>query len=124
MSMAYEANLTNQAFVAGQDLEDYQYYPVYMNSSEEILLASDAGATILGVLQNTPEDEQTATVAFAGITKAIGGAVIAAGALVSVEAGGKFITQTTGTAAGMALTPCGADEETFSLLIFRQEYDS
>ena len=124
MSMAYEANLVNQAFVAGQDLQDYQYYPVKMNSSEEILLASDAGDTILGVLQNDPDDEEAATVAFAGITKAIGGAVIAAGALVSTESGGKFITQTTGTAAGMALTGCGADEETFSLLIFRQEYDS
>ena len=122
--MAYEANLVNQAFVAGQDLDEFQYYPVKINSSEEILLASDAGDTILGVLQNTPEDEQTAIVAFAGITKAIGGAVIAAGAMVSVESGGKFITQTTGTAAGMALTGCGADEETFSLLIIRQEYDS
>ena len=117
--MAYEADLVSQAFEAGQDLEDYQYYPVSINSDEEILLASDAGDFIFGVLQNTPEEGQTALVALEGITKAVGSAIIAAGAIVQVAAGGMFVTQTTGNYAGIALTPCGASGELFSLKIIR-----
>jgi len=124
MSMAYEADLVNQAFIADTDLEDYQYYPVEMNSDEEIILASDAGDFMLGVLQNAPDTAgYTCLVAVDGITKAVGGAVIAAGAMVQVGAGGKFVTQTTGVSAGMAMTPCGADEELFSLKIMRVQHD-
>ena len=124
MSMAYEANLVNQAFVAEDDLSDYQYYPVEMNSDEEIILASDAGDFMLGVLQNAPDTAgNTCLVAVDGITKAVGGAVIAAGAMVQVGAGGKFVTQTTGVSAGMAVTACGADGEQFSLKIMRVQHD-
>lgn len=124
MTMAYEADLVNQAFVADTDLEDYQYYPVEMNSDEEIILASDAGDFILGVLQNNPDEAgKTCLVAVEGITKAVGGAVIAAGAMVQVGAGGKFVTQTTGVSAGMAMTPCGAEDELFSLKIMRVQHD-
>ena len=124
MSMAYEADLVKQAFVADCDLEDYQYYPVELNSDEEVILASDAGDFMLGVLQNAPSAAgRTARVALEGITKAVGGAAITAGAMVQIESGGKFVTQTTGVAAGMAMTSCGADAEKFSLKIMRVQHD-
>ena len=51
MTMAYEADLVNQAFAADADLSDYQYYPVEMNSGEEIILASDAGDFMLRAIK-------------------------------------------------------------------------
>jgi len=124
MSMAYEADLVNQAFAADTDLSDYQYCPVELNSDEEVILASDAGDFILGVLQDAPDTAGiNCTVAIEGITKAKGGAVIAAGAMVQVGAGGTFVTQTTGVSAGMAMTPCGASGELFSLKIMRVQHD-
>lgn len=120
MSHAYEADLVSQAFEADTDLSSYQYYAMEMNSDEEIILASDAGDFLFGVLQNDPDDAgETALVALEGITKAVGGASIDAGAKVQVGAGGKFVTQTTGVLAGIAVTGCGADEELFSLKICR-----
>jgi len=121
MSMAYEADLVCQAFLADTDLSDYQYCPVSINSGEEVVLASDAGDFMIGVLQNAPSAAGRACrVAQDGITKAKGGAVIAAGALVQVGAGGKFVTQTTGVFVGMAMTPCGAEDELFSLKIMSE----
>jgi len=124
MSMAYEADLVNQAFAADSDLSDYQYYPVELNSDEEVILASDAGDFMLGVLQDAPETAGiNCTVALDGITKAYGGAAITAGAMVQVGAGGLFVTQTTGVSAGMALTDCGASGELFSMKIMRVQHD-
>jgi len=120
MSNAYEADLVSQAFVCDCDLSDYQYCPMEMNSDEEIILASDAGDFMLGVLQNAPDDAgETALVALEGITIAKGGASIDAGAKVQVGAGGTFITQTTGALAGIAVTSCGGANQYFSLKIAR-----
>ena len=120
MTHAYEADLVRQAFVADTDLEDYQYYAVEMDSDEEIILASDAGDFLFGVLQNEPDEAgKTADVALEGITKAVGGASINAGAQVQVGAGGKFVTKTSGCLAGIAVTACGGDGQLFSLKICR-----
>ncbi len=120
MTMAYEADLVKQAFAADTDLSDYQYCPIALNSDEEVILASDAGDFLYGVLQDAPDTAGiNCEVALEGITKAKGGAVIAAGALVQVGAGGLFVTQTTGRLAGFACTPCGASGELFSLKICR-----
>jgi len=124
MTMAYEADLVNQAFAVDSDLSDYQYYPVELNSDEEVILASDAGDFILGVLQDAPDTAGiNCTVALEGITKAKGGAVITAGAMVQVDSGGLFVTQNTGVSAGMAMTDCGASGELFSLKIMRVQHD-
>lgn len=120
MSMAYEADLVKQAFVVDCDLSDYQYCPVEMNSDEEIILASDAGDFMLGVLQDAPDTAGiTCEVALEGITKAKGGAAINAGAKVQVGAGGTFVTQTTGALAGVAVNACGGSGQLFSLKICR-----
>jgi len=115
-NFAYELNKKSGSFVSDADLSSYQYYAVYMNSTEEIILASDANTRMLGVLQDAPAAAgRTCEVALEGITKAIGGAAIDAGAAVEVGTGGKFVTLTTGPIAGIAVTACGADEEQFSL---------
>ena len=118
MTMAYEADLKCQAFVADGDLSDYQYHAVDMNSDEEIFLASDAGDLVIGILQDAPSAAgRTCRVAYDGISKAVGGEAIAAGALVEVGAGGKLVTFTSNTIVGQAVTACGADGEQFSVLL-------
>jgi hypothetical protein len=122
MTMAYEADKKSRGYSAGGDLSTKQYYAVKMNASEEIILASDANDRALGVLQDAPAAQgRTCEVAYGGISKAVGGAVIVAGVAVEVGAGGKFVTLTTGPIAGIAITGCGADEEQFSIDIIRGE---
>jgi hypothetical protein len=121
MSFAYEADLVTQSFAADCDLSTKQYYAVKMSTTETIILASDASDTaFLGVLQDKPDAAgKGCGVALGGITKAVGGAVIAAGVRVRVGTGGKFVTWSSGASAGIALNACGADGELFSLLIDR-----
>ena len=115
-NFAYELNKKSGSFVSDCDLSSYQYYAVEMNSTEEIILASDANDRMLGVLQDAPAAAgRTCEVALEGISKAIGGAAIDAGAAVEVGAGGKFVTLTTGPIAGIAVTACGGDEQQFAL---------
>jgi len=117
MSFAYELDLQTVTLASYADYEDYQYYGIKLNSSELAVLAS-TGDKIVGVLQDTPDAaNQSCKVAYGGITKAIGGAVIAAGAEVQCDADGKFVTKTTGTGVGIAMTACGAEDELFALLL-------
>jgi len=117
MSHAYEEDLRSLTLQANEDLEDYQYYAVKMNSSERVVLAS-TGDKIVGVLQDAPDAaNRSCLVGYSGITKAIGGAVIAAGAEVEVDADGKFITLSEGTSVGFAMTACGAEDEQFAVLL-------
>lgn len=121
MSNAYEADLVCQSFVADTDFTDKQYYAVDIDTNEEIFLASDAGDYMLGVLQDEPaEAGRVGLVALEGITKAVGGAAINAGAKVQVDNGGKFKTYVSGARAGIAMTPCGGDGQLFSLKIDRE----
>jgi len=120
MAHAYELNKKSVTLLADTDLEDYQYYAVKLNTDGEVILASDANDDCFGVLQDEPAAAgRPCEVAAEGISKAIGGAAIDAGAKVEVGAGGKFVTYTTGPMAGIAVTACGADGEQFSLMIDR-----
>ena len=117
MSKAYELGLKSASLIANADLSSYQYYGVKMNTSEKVLLAS-TGDKIVGVLQDEPAAaDRVCQVAYGGISKAIGGDAINAGADVQCNASGKFITRTTGDIAGVAMTACGGDGQQFSLKI-------
>lgn len=120
MTQAYELGLQNASFNADTDLSSYQYYAVKMSTSEYIILASDAGDEMLGVLQDEPAAaDRACLVAFGGITKAVGGEAIEEGVKVGVGTGGKFVTYVSGGVAGYAVTPCGGDGQLFSLLIVK-----
>lgn len=116
MSKAYELGLQKATFEASDDLSDYQYHGVIMNTSEKIALASD-GVKILGVLQDTPEAANRACiVAYGGITKAMGGGVIEEGHEVQVDSSGHFVTKVSGVSIGTAAVPCGGSGQLFSIL--------
>lgn len=89
--MAYEANLKKHSLEAAADLSAKQFYAVKVDSAGKAALAG-AGDRAFGILQNTPTQGQMASVAFDGISKAVAGGTIAAGAQVEVDANGKMVT--------------------------------
>ena len=115
MTMAYEKALEGRGFIADCDLSDYQYYAMKLNSDEEVILASDSGDRAVGVLQDAPSEAgRPCLLAVSGVTKAVAGETIVAGAAIEVGAGGKFVNLTSGPIAGIAYTG-GDEDEQFSL---------
>lgn len=96
---------------AAADLTTKQFRVMTVNSSGQ---AAVAGATDLavGLLQNKPGSGQAATVAFGGISKAVAGGTVAAGARVTADANGAVIAATTAGDAvvGVALAGGAAGE--------------
>lgn len=101
----------------------YQYHGVYVNPDSEWALAQ-AGQRSVGVLQNTPGADEPAEVMVDGVTKAVAGAAITAGAAVSVDASGHFIPATDADQiAGVALDSAGASGDIFTLWLgYRGEF--
>jgi len=115
--MSYEIKDLSITLVTNAELEDEQYYAVKMNSSGKVILAS-TGERMIGVLQDTPDAaNRSCEVMVDGVTKAVGGDAIDAGAAVQVNSAGKFVTLTTGTCVGIALEACAADGNIFTMLI-------
>lgn len=101
--------------VAAASSTAYQYHGVYVDSSGKWALAQ-AGQRHVGVLQNAPAANEAAEVVTFGVTKAVAGGIIAAGAAVSVDASGHFITSTDADQiAGVALESAGASGDIISL---------
>ena len=120
MSHAIEIALESFSAEAAGDLSSYQYYPVQLNSNEQVILASDAGDECVGILQDDPDTAGHAcSVGFKGITKAVGGEAIDAGSKVGIGAGGKLVAYVSGGVVGYAVTACGGDEELFSVLLVK-----
>lgn len=91
MSQAFEEGLIVRSADAGADLSASQYFGVKINSTGLAVLCAAAGEYCYGVLQNDPTSGKTATIAIMGITKAKAGGAINPGALVKVDAAGKFV---------------------------------
>lgn len=94
--------VTDYLYPAGADLSTTgQYLFVKLSGSSEIVLASAAGESALGVLQNAPASGAVAIVRRRGPSRVIAGASIADGALLAVQV-------TTGRAKGaVACTVAG-----------------
>ena len=56
---------------AAEDLSDYQYHFVTLDSSGKVQLLNAAGDTVIGVLQNDPVSGEEATVRVLGISKVV-----------------------------------------------------
>lgn len=77
-----------------------------------------AGAGGIGILQNRPNTGETAKVGIVGVSKAIAGAAVTAGAQVTNDTNGKIVAAATGDIAiGWALQAAGAEDELLSVLI-------
>lgn len=85
----------SMSLAAAADLTTKQFFAVKVDSNGKAALAA-AGEFAIGVLQNNPAINQVASIQFSGTTKAVAGGTIAAGAMVTVDANGKFVTATGG----------------------------
>ena len=88
--MATQSNLTTISLKAAADLSTKQFYAVQVSAADTVNVASAAGQKVIGFLQDKPSAAgRTALVAVYGVSKAVAGAAVAAGALVKTLANGK-----------------------------------
>lgn len=114
--MATENSVSSITLLAAADLSASQYRVAQVNASGQAALCGATGVAV-GILQNKPASGRAATVAFHGVSKAIAGATVAAGARVTSDANSAVITATTGDSSlGVALTG-GAAGDVISVLI-------
>lgn len=108
--MAYENPGKQITLPAAADLSALRYTGVVIDAAGRAA-APAAGGAIDGILQNKPSAvDRGATVMINGLSKAVAGAAVAAGADLAVTAAGKFITAvTTNRRVARAVTAATAD---------------
>ena len=96
--MAATQNTNDTQLLAGEDMTDWQYRPVLISITADKTLrkadgASNVDADKLGfILQNAPKQGEAALIAYSGRSLAVAGAVIVAGAELSINGAGKLVT--------------------------------
>ena len=114
--MAYEsAQIRFGNLTAGADLSSSQFYFVKLASATTVDVCSAITDIPIGILQNTPESGETATIAIFGISKVSADGTLAAGNLIGTSADGQADaivagTDTTVYVMGQAVTAASAGE--------------
>ena len=104
--------------VAAASLTTSQFYAVKLTGSRAVNLASTGGEAIYGILQNKPASGQAADVGFLGVSKAIAGAAITAGAALMTDTSGRLITATsTNHRVGYAIESVSATNTIFTMMV-------
>jgi len=118
--MAHENSLKCVTGLAGADLSAKQYYAVNIGAALAVTLHTGDGTTFDGILQNDPASGRGAIVALrsaGGISKAVAGAAITAGADLMSATSGKLITATsTKKTIAKALEAATADGDIITVL--------
>jgi hypothetical protein len=123
--MAFESNpVLDFSFVAAEDLSDYQYHFVVIDSDGKVALMDAVGEIPIGVLQNKPASGEEANVRILGISKVVANGAIDEGAyvnaeFVSVTDCGKAAAETTTyvTISGICVGASGAEDDLCSVLL-------
>lgn len=116
--MSSKLGVQSLSLLAAADLSNNRWRCMTVNSSGQAALAN-ATALTAGILQNKPGAGQPATVCYAGVSKAVAGAAVTAGARVRSDANGKVVPATVAGNAviGIALESAGADNDVISVLL-------
>ena len=113
--------VTARTLVAKQDMRTKQYHILRASAANECQIASFPGGgadEVIGILQNKPNNNEHASVGYAGISKLIAGGAITANRLVTANGSGRAAHAASGDwIVGQAITAAGADGETISCLI-------
>lgn len=120
--MAYEQPVAlHGTFTASADLSGAQFLAVKVSGSNTVTKAAASTDAVIGILQNKPASGQEAVVMTLGITKAVAGAAVAAGAEVMANASAKVITAASAAGAnrviGIALEAAANADEIISVLL-------
>ena len=108
--MSYEVPILNVTLIAGEALTTKQYYGVRLNSSGQVITASE-GSGIIGVIQDAPASGAAGLVMTHGITKGVLGGTVTAGQELQMDSSGRFIVKTTGTTVAIALESGAVSEQ-------------
>ena len=111
--MAIEMGLFSLSRKAGADLSGHQYKVVRTEADGDVILATTRQHRPLGINQRKPKDGQECTVMNAGVSKAVFGAALAFGTLVTAGADGKIVAVTANDnqwILGSVWIAAGADE--------------
>ena len=87
---------TYLGMVAAEDLSDMQYKILNVHGANTVKLRVAAGAGVLGVLNNKPENGEIATVVVGGLTRCYAGGTVTAGSWITVTASGTGLAATSG----------------------------
>lgn len=104
---------------AGADLTALQFIGVQLNADEEAIAPAGQGQTIVGVLQNKPDEGEAASIAIVGsVTKVLAASAFDPGDLLTVAATGKFEEAASGDyIAGVAVTGVDNADEIGTMVI-------
>ena len=91
------ANYSNSQSLSGPSGSGQFLAVVLTSAGRTVALAASIGAQIYGILQNKPTSGAAADVGFIGVTKAVAGGTIAAGAALMTNASGQLVTWTSGS---------------------------
>ena len=109
---------------AGNDMSALQYRAVRASAAGVTMMCSETAVTSLGaqqyigILQNKPKTDEAATVAYAGLSKAVTGAAVTVNMPVTHNASGQVINAVSGAVViGRALEATGAAGEVATVLL-------
>lgn len=91
--MSFQSNGVDITRLAAADLSAKQYYAAKVDSNGAAALAG-AGEFAIGLIQNNPGSGYSTTVRVAGVSKAVAGGSVTAGAKVAADANGKLVAAT------------------------------
>jgi hypothetical protein len=83
--MATEQRILDVSHPAAEDLSDYQYHFVVLNTSGQVRLPDSEEEVAYGILQNAPESGEAAGVRIDGISKLVANAALTIGTFVRPE---------------------------------------
>ena len=122
--MAYEISngTLKVTLVAGGDLSSSQYKFVKMSADNTCVICAAATDVPIGVLQNSPESGEEASVTVIGGTKLVSSAAIAAGVKIGTNNVGKADAKVAGTdtteyTVGQVLLAAGGDAEILTAVV-------
>lgn len=121
--MAYQIPVLDITLVAGQDLQESQFRGVAISEDGEAVLPNHTDAeTVLGFLQNDPEEGEAASIRVYGVTKAIASTTdVNYGTEVEVDADGRISDAgDDDVVLGIALLDAGATDDVVSVLLTHQ----
>lgn len=114
--MAYAQDGGKVAYPADTDLSVTGQYRAVKRTATGIALCGAADAGFLGILQDDPLAGESGTVKTRDVSKAVAGAAVAVGALLTTDAVGRLVPAALGNpAVARALEAAAADSDLFAV---------
>lgn len=90
------ADMSNTAALAGPGGSGQFLAVKQSTAADRTVLMTGANVDVYGILQNKPKSGEAADVCISGISKAVYGATVVAGAFLTSDASSRLVTATTG----------------------------